>query len=320
MEKYVPQWHPKFFKVNFSDFLQNDCVQKNPLRRVWQHQKWMLQKFYNGFTICTKWIIFPFKSMDFHIQWWKMTKHLNHQIQSNIDIFKRQLAHFYSIFIENYAHWEIWQFTWKPSILKPYRVNTKVGHFQWIACQTSKELFPRENWHFSQWMLYRSVYLHENHQIFMKSVNFREITEFNQFSKESLLPTDGFSWKIVCFSKNTNFLSQMQSRSVCFTEILWIFRFLVKTKNFHCNAIPFDEITGNLLILLKSQKNTNFSTVMQSRLSHLHEILYILIKSLVFLWNNIPTGVFMPKYQVFNKYTNFSLKYYLVCTVLMKNS
>ena len=37
----------------------------------------------------------------------KNGKHLNHQIQSTIDIFKRQLAHIYSIFIGNYAHWEI---------------------------------------------------------------------------------------------------------------------------------------------------------------------------------------------------------------------
>ena len=42
--------------------------------------------------------------MDFLIQWWKMEKHLNHQIQSKIDIFKRQLAYICSIFIENYAH------------------------------------------------------------------------------------------------------------------------------------------------------------------------------------------------------------------------
>ena len=215
--------------------------------------------------------------MDFHIQWWKMEKHLNHQIQSKIDIFKRQLAHFYSIFIENYAHWEIWQFPWKLSILKPYRVNTKVGHFQWIACQTSKELPLRGNWHFSHWMLYRSVYLHENHWIFIKSASFREITDFNQFSKESLLPTDGFSWKIVCFSKNTNFLSQMLYCSVFLkgklfiftdiTEIYWnhwkyqVFnKYHEKYQFFHCNAIPFDQITGNLLILLKLLKNTNFFT------------------------------------------------------------
>ena len=40
-----------------------------------------------------------------------MEKHLNHQIQSNIDIFKRQLAHICSIIMGNYAHWEILQFT-----------------------------------------------------------------------------------------------------------------------------------------------------------------------------------------------------------------
>ena len=28
MEKYAPQWHPKIFKVNFSDFLQNDYVSR----------------------------------------------------------------------------------------------------------------------------------------------------------------------------------------------------------------------------------------------------------------------------------------------------
>ena len=154
---------PKNFQSKFFWFFPKWlCVQKNSLRRVCQHQKWMLPKFCNGFIICTKWIIYPSKWMDFLIQWWKMEKHLNHQIQSNIDIFKRQLAHICSIFMGNYAHWEIWQFPWKLSILKPYRVNTKTGHFQWISCQTSKELFPRENWHFSQWMLYRSVYLHEN--------------------------------------------------------------------------------------------------------------------------------------------------------------
>ena len=34
----------------------------------------------------------------------KNGKALNHQIQSNIDNFKRQLAHFYPIFKGNYAH------------------------------------------------------------------------------------------------------------------------------------------------------------------------------------------------------------------------
>ena len=35
---------------------------------------------------------------------------------------------------------------------------------------------------------------------------------------------------------------------------------------FHCNAVPFDEITGNLLILLKLLENITFSTVIPSRL------------------------------------------------------
>ena len=122
---------PKNFQSKFFWFSPKWLhVQKNPLKRVLQHQKWMLPKFCNGFTICTKWIIFPSKWMDFHIQWWKMEKHLNHQIQSNIDILKRQLVHFYSIFMGNHVHW------------KNLTISMKTKHFQALPSQ-------HQNWSFS---------------------------------------------------------------------------------------------------------------------------------------------------------------------------
>ena len=125
-------------------------------------------------------------------------------------------------------------------------------------------------------MLLHSVYLHENHWIFIKQASFREMTDFNQFSKDSLLLIDGFSCKIVCFRKNTNFLRQMLSHPICFSEILQIF---IK-QPFSRDSLPlFGVSVRNIKFSRNFLQNTNFFTVMLHRLIHSYEYQYF---SLVF--------------------------------------
>ena len=90
MKKYALQWLLKNFWKIFPNFSKWLLVQKKSPNKVSQHQKWMLQKFCNGFISCMKWIIFPYKWMAFFIHSWKMEKQSNPQIQSNI--LKRVLA------------------------------------------------------------------------------------------------------------------------------------------------------------------------------------------------------------------------------------
>ena len=85
----------------------------------------------------------------------------------------------------------------------------------------------------------------------------------------------------------------------------------------------FDQITGNLLILLKLLENTDSFTWMLYRSVCFFNISWICIKSLVFPWNKIPIGVFMPKYQVFNeifKIIRFSWKIYHFEALYMTNA
>ena len=136
-----------------------------------------------------------------------------------------------------------------------------MNRFQGISCLISKEILLVKNTNFSNQRLYRSVHLCGKLHIFIKLSDFNEITDFKeiteitdfkQFSKESLLPFG------VCNEQISSDNLQQISKQI---SMFWS-KIMIKTVDI-CTALhAFQCICGKLHIFIKSP---DFSEITDSK-------------------------------------------------------
>ena len=120
--------------------------------------------------------------------WWKNTNFSSQMLYRSVHLWK--ITYFHQM---NRFQWFQWIFK-----REPYNV---------CSFFTENCLFSRDNLLDINQIskeLYRSVSLHEKLSIFIKSLDFKEITEitdFGQFSRDSLPPLGVLIWKIMDFKE-----------------------------------------------------------------------------------------------------------------------
>ena len=177
----------------------------------------MLPKFWLGSTICTKWIISPYRWMEFCTHLWKMGKPSNHQTSSEISdrmgIFKRQLANILAISFQKSWILDNLIISMKNDYFKDLSSGNPNDPFSWISCNISKEGLPAfivSYWKSWKWLIcsqifYRSLYLSEKWQfqdtaclLFKREVSRGKLT-FLQANAVLFIVSP---WKLLDFHKN----------------------------------------------------------------------------------------------------------------------